>query len=63
MNLYDRNANAANRIGNRYRRMGISAGIEHNTVIIETRFMKFVDEFPFHIRLVIVQLDVGVALA
>ena len=41
--------------------MGISTGIQDDSVVVEAHFVYLVYQFPFHIALVIVQLDVSIS--
>jgi len=43
--------------------MRISARIEDDAILIETNTLQFIDQFAFHITLIIADFDVGVFVA
>ena len=57
MNFERGSRHTGNRIRNRDRSMGIASGIEQNRIEYETDLVDLIDEFPLHIALIIMKLQ------
>ena len=61
VDFYNRRGDGADGIGQGNGRMGVGAGIQHNTVRLKAHFVYFVDEPPFVITLIIRKRNFGIA--
>lgn len=63
VNLDDGSADGTDAVEQRNARVGVSTGIENNTVVGEASLLHFVDELAFDVALVVLYLDIGESLA
>lgn len=60
--LYNRSLYCLNRIGKRYRGMGVGTCIENHTIVVKSYLVELADKFTFAVALKIGQRDIRVGL-
>ena len=59
MYFHHRNGNGTNAVLQRNAGMGVRTGVQHDAVVGESHLLQLVDEFAFHIALIVFNVCIG----